>query len=385
MLMNPPEPARTNDQQRDTPNPVETSSGPKARYTARVVSLAPLLRLALRSLVALPDSLLVHLLPTGLPRNDRGVELDLHTALLIAGIERAGLNRPERAGPARARAHMDEQGPLVDVAPAPCASEARMIPGPTGPLRTLILRPRDAPSELPILVYFHGGGFVLGSARSHEGVCRLLAHRARCVVVSVEYRLAPEHPFPAAVDDVVAAYQYIREHARSFGGRSDRVALGGDSAGGNLATVTALALRDANLPPPLLQALIYPCTDMRRGHPSHQHFATGFFLDRPKLDWFMASYFGDRHELLVDPRASPLLATRLDGLPPALVLTAGFDPLRDEAFEYVERLRDAAVPVEHRCAERLIHGFWSMGGAIPAARETILDYADLLRVHLHAH
>ncbi|MFV8753876.1 alpha/beta hydrolase [Nannocystaceae bacterium ST9] len=346
-----------------------------------MVSLAPLLGLALRGFVALPDSLLARLVGP-LPRNDRGVELDLRAALLVESIERAGLNRPERAGPERARAHMDRNSPLVDVAPLPCEVEERQLPGPAGSLRALVFRPRDEANELPVLVYFHGGGFVLGSAGSHANVCRLLAVRARCVVVSVEYRLAPEHPFPAAVDDVLAAYRHVREHARSFGGRSDRVAVGGDSAGGNLAAVTCLGLRDAGEAPPHLQALVYPCTDCRRGHPSHQRFAEGFFLDRLKLDWFMTNYL-EHASAIVDPRASPLLATRLDDLPPALVLTAGFDPLRDEALEYVDRLREAKVAVDHRCAERLIHGFFSMGGAIPAARETVIDYADLLRVHLH--
>ncbi len=345
-----------------------------------MVSLAPVLRLALRGAIALPDSLLASLVGP-LPRNDRGVELDLRAALLVQGIERAGLNRPERAGHEKARAHMDRHSPMVDVAPQPCEIEAREVPGPAGSLRAVIFRPIGEANELPVLVYFHGGGFVIGSAASHANVCRMLANRARCVVVSIEYRLAPEHRFPAAVDDVVAAYRYVREHARSFGGRSDRVAVGGDSAGGNLAAVTCLALRDAGEAPPLLQALIYPCTDCRRGHASHQHFAEGFFLDRPKLDWFMDHYLGSP-EQVEDPRASPLLATRLDGLPPALVLTAGFDPLRDEAFEYVERLREAKVEVEHHCAERLIHGFFNMGGAIPAARETVIDYADQLRVRL---
>lgn len=277
---------------------------------------------------------------------------------------------------------MDRHSPLVDVPALPCEVEARQIPGATGPLRALVFRPLGESNELPVLVYFHGGGFVIGSATSHANVCRLLAVRARCVVVSVEYRLAPEHRFPAAVDDVTAAFRHVREHARSFGGRSDRVALGGDSAGGNLATVTCLALRDAGEAPPLLQALIYPCTDCRRGHASHELFAAGYFLDRPKLDWFMGHYLEEPAHV-ADPRASPLLASRLDGLPLALVVTAGFDPLRDEAIEYVERLRDAKVPVEYRCAERLIHGFFNMGGAIPAARETVIDFADLLRVHLH--
>jgi acetyl esterase len=346
-----------------------------------VVSLAPVLRLALRGVVNLPDSLLAGLIGP-LPRNDRGVELDLRAALLIEAIDRAGLNRPERAGPARARAHMDTHAVLIDVPAQPCEVEERSLPGATGPLRAVVFRPTGEASELPLLVYLHGGGFVIGSATSHANVCRLLAARARCVVVSVEYRLAPEHRFPAAVDDVLAAFRHVREHARSFGGRSDRVAIGGDSAGGNLAAVTCLALRDAGEAPPLLQALIYPCTDCRRGHASHQQFATGFFLDRPKIDWFMDNYL-ERPEQTTDPRASPLLATRLDDLPPALVLTAGFDPLRDEAFEYVDRLRDAKVGVEHHCAERLIHGFFNMGGAVPAARETIIGYADLLRVRMH--
>ncbi len=349
-----------------------------------MVSLAPALGLALRGFVGLPDSLLARLVGP-LPRNDRGVELDLRTALLIQGIERAGLNRPEQARPEQARAHMDRHSALVDVPALACEVEVRDLPGPAGSLRAVVFRPPGEANELPVLVYYHGGGFVLGSATSHANVCRLLATRARCVVVSVEYRLAPEHPFPAAPDDVLAAFRHVREHARSFGGRSDRVAVGGDSAGGNLATVTCLALRDADEAQPHLQALIYPCTDCRRGHASHQLFAEGYFLDRPKLDWFMANYFHGQSglEQLVDPRASPLLAARLDGLAPALVLTAGFDPLRDEGFEYVDRLRDAKVPVEHHCAERLIHGFFCMGGAIPAARETIVDYADLLRVHLH--
>jgi acetyl esterase len=347
-----------------------------------VVSLEPVLRLALRGALALPDELLAGLLGP-LPRNDRGVELDLRAALLIQGIERAGLNRPERAGPARARAHMDRHAALVDVPPLPCEVEERALPGAEGSLRAVVFRPRGESNQLPVLVYLHGGGFVIGSATSHANVCRLLACRARCVVVSVEYRLAPEHRFPAAVDDSVAAFRHVREHARSLGGRSDRVAIGGDSAGGNLAAVTCLAVRDAGDAPPLLQALIYPCTDFRRGHASHQHFASGFFLDRPKIDWFMDSYL-ERPEQALDPRASPLLAPRLDGLPPALVLTAGFDPLRDEALEYVERLREARVAVEHHCAERLIHGFFNMGGAIPAARETVIGYADLLRVRLHA-
>lgn len=347
-----------------------------------MVSLAPILRLALRGTVALPDSLLAGLLGP-LPRNDRGVELDLRTALLIEAIERAGLNRPERAGPLRARAHMDRHAALIDVPELPCEVEERQLPGAAGSLRSVIFRPIGEANELPVLVYLHGGGFVIGSATSHANVCRLLAIRARCVVVSVEYRLAPEHRFPAAVDDVVAVFRHVREHARSLGGRSDRVAIGGDSAGGNLAAVTCLTVRDAGEAPPLLQALIYPCTDCRRGHASHQRFATGFFLDQPKIDWFMDNYL-DGPEQIIDPRASPLLATRLDGLPPALVLTAGFDPLRDEAFEYVDRLREAKVAVEHHCAERLIHGFFNMGGAIPAARETVIGYADLLRVRMHA-
>jgi acetyl esterase len=341
-----------------------------------------LLGRAALGLLNLPDPVLTSLLGP-MPVSDRGIALDLRMAALLRGIALMGLDRP---GPVEAaRKHMDGSAPLVDVPPlAGIDVRDEQVPGPAGPLRARVYRPsgrRDG-GELPILVYLHGGGFVLGSAQSHDGVVRLLAQRSRCVVVSLEYRLAPEHRFPAAVEDAIAGYRHVREHAARLGGRSDRVAIGGDSAGGNLAAVVCQQLLALGEPPPFLQALIYPATDLRRVHDSHEHFAKGFFLSREMMDWFVGAYVGDPSEL-EDPRASPLLGDRFEGLPPALIVTAGFDPLRDEGHAYADKLRKAGVPVEQRCAERLVHGFFNMGGAIPAARETVRDYADALRVQLH--
>ncbi len=350
-----------------------------------MAKLPILLQWAVRSLPTLPDAVLRSLLGP-MPENDRGIELDLQTAALLRGMTLAGFDRIEQGSIEKARKLMDRSTPLVDV-PRLQQVELRVeqIPGPDGPMRAHVYRStrQTGERELPILVYLHGGGFVMGSATSHDAVTRLLADRARCVVVSLDYRLAPEHRFPAALDDAVAGYRYVREHTARFGGRSDRVGIGGDSAGGNLAAAVCHVLRDAGEAPPYLQALIYPATDLRRSFPSHEHFAAGYFLTREKMDWFTGCYVSDPSEL-EHPRASPLLADRFDELPRALVLTAGFDPLRDEGEAYVERLREAKVPVEHRCAGRLIHGFFNMGGAVPAARETVRDYADSLRVHLHA-
>ncbi len=219
------------------------------------------------------------------------------------------------------------------------------------------------PASLPpAIVYFHGGGWVVGGLETHDGTCRLLAATSRCLVVAVDYRLAPEHPFPAAVDDCMAAYAWVQRNAEELGIAAGRVGVMGDSAGGNLAAVVAQQTRDRGdgPPPPVAQGLVYPAVDSRLDTESLTSMAEGFFLTRGEMEFFRASYLPDRGDW-EDPRASPLLADDLDGVAPALVVTAGFDPLRDDGANYAEALRKAGVEVEYRCYHDQIHGFMGMG------------------------
>ena len=223
---------------------------------------------------------------------------------------------------------------------------------------------------LPALVYFHGGGWTIGDLDTHDVLCRELANGAGCAVLAVDYRRGPEHRFPAAVDDSIAATRWVHANAAALGVDPARLAVGGDSAGGNLAAVVALAARDAGDPPIAFQLLIYPATDMRAGAPSHQTNGDGYLLTRETITYFHDHYIDDRrHD--VDWRASPLLADSLAGLPPAFVLTAGYDPLRDEGLAYSQRLTEAGNRVTHVCFERQIHGFITMGRVIDEANAAV--------------
>jgi acetyl esterase len=225
----------------------------------------------------------------------------------------------------------------------------------------------------PALVYFHGGGFALGSIASHDGPCRVLAEDGHLIVISVDYRLAPEHKFPAAVDDCVAAYQWVRDKAAKLGIDPNKIAVGGDSAGGNLAAVVSQVTRT-----PAFQLLLYPATDFTMSSPSHRSMGRGFFLEHDTMVYFREHYLrseADRY----DPRASPLFAEDLSGLPPAFIATAGFDPLRDEGKQYADKLRDAGVPVRYRCYNSMFHGFYATSGAIEAARAPLVEAAAALR------
>ncbi len=217
----------------------------------------------------------------------------------------------------------------------------------------------------PVIVYFHGGGWELGDLDSHDGTCRLLAAASRCLVVSVEYRLAPEHPFPAAVDDCLAVYAWVHRNAEDLGYAPGQVGVMGDSAGGNLAAVVAQQTLAGSpnadgAPPPVAQGLVYPVVDARMVAESLRSFGEGFALTLPDMERMRAQYLPDASHW-EDPRASPILADDLSGLPPALVVTAGFDPLLDDGANYAAALRKAGVEVEYRCYQDQIHGFLGMG------------------------
>ena len=233
----------------------------------------------------------------------------------------------------------------------------------------------------PLLMYFHGGGWVVADLDTHDNLCRLICRDAGIHVLSVDYRLAPEHPAPAGLDDAYAAYRWALEHGADLGTRPGAVAVGGDSAGGNLATVVARRGRDDGVPA-AMQLLLYPVTDLRGGTRSMALFATGFFLTAHDMDWCREQYLGGSQLDASDPRVSPLLAEDLAGLPRALVVTAGFDPLRDEGEAYAERMRDAGVTVDLRRMSSLIHAFGNfcqLGGDSAIA---MAEVNSALRAHL---
>jgi acetyl esterase len=256
------------------------------------------------------------------------------------------------------------------------------VTGAMGPLRARHYAPVNASTE-PLLVFFHGGGFVVGDIETHDALCRLICRDAEVHVLSVEYRLAPEHKAPAATEDAYAAYQWAVAHVGELGADPARIAVGGDSAGGNLAAAVAQLARKKGAPAPALQLLIYPVTNYSSGDTrSKTLFAEGFFLAKKDIDWFEAHYLGGAAIDASDSRISPLLADDLSGLPPALVVTAGFDPLRDEGTQYAEAMAAAGVPVDHRQFGSLIHGFANFfplgGGSASATAELV----SALRAHL---
>jgi acetyl esterase len=265
---------------------------------------------------------------------------------------------------------------------APEVAEARLIvaQGAAQPLALRAYRPAGTAREEPLaaLVFYHGGGWTIGDLDTHDVLCRQLANQARCAVLSVEYRLAPEHPFPAAVDDCRAALEYAARHGAELGIDAERIAVGGDSAGGNLAAVVALLARDAGGPAIRHQLLIYPATDQRAASESHRRNGAGYLLTRESIECFRR-YYLPRQDDWLDWRASPLLAESLAGLPPAFVLTAGYDPLLDEGRAYAERLAREGVEVAYREYGDMVHGFILMGGAVARANEAVQECAGALR------
>jgi acetyl esterase len=257
------------------------------------------------------------------------------------------------------------------------------IPGPAGQIPARHYRPATA-APAPLLVFYHGGGWTIGDLDTHDALCRLTCRDADVHVLSIDYRLAPEHPAPAAVEDAYAAFRWAHEHAGDLGAIPGKVAVGGDSAGGNLAAVVSQLARDEDPkgPKPVLQWLIYPRTDCTAQTRSLSLFAEGFLLTKREIDWFEAQYLGGSGVEPTDPRVSPLLADSLAGLPPALIATAGFDPLRDEGDRYAAALRAAGTPVDLRSLGSLTHGFATLfplgGGSAVATTELV----SALRAHL---
>jgi acetyl esterase len=300
--------------------------------------------------------------------------LDEETRRILDMLAAAGRPPLHNCTPEQARQSFDFR-PLAGV-PEPVARiEDTAIPGPCGDIPIRIYTPQgDGP--FPALMYCHGGGWVVGGLDTVDVPCRHLANRAGCVVVSVDYRLAPEHRFPAAVEDAYAAFRWLTEQARDLHVDASRIAVGGDSAGGNLAAVVALMARDRDGPQPYFQLLLYPVTDCALDTPSYLENADGYLLTRDSMAWFWNHYLGDADR--THPYASPLRAENHHRLPPAFVVTAEFDPLRDEGEAYAHCLSAAGVSVESKRYDGTIHGFCWMPGVLGKGRVALDDAAAAL-------
>jgi acetyl esterase len=308
--------------------------------------------------------------------------LTLHpqAAALVAALRDAGLGVHDDTTPEQARAVMASLLVPPGSRPPIHAVEDRVVPGPAGDVPVRVYRPSAEP-DLPVLVWLHGGGWVLGSLETHDTLLRMLAVDAGCLAVSVDYRLAPEHRYPAGLDDALAATRWVRAHARSLGADPARLALGGDSAGGNLAAVVALLLRDGGDPPPRLVLLVYPVTDHEFESPSMREDSTGGFLETHEMRWFYRHYCSDADEA-DDWRVSPMRAPDLGGLPRTLVVTAEHDPLRDQGEAFARRLAECGV--EARCVRGtgLFHGFFGLHALVEPARPVWDDAIVTLRAAL---
>jgi acetyl esterase len=307
--------------------------------------------------------------------------LDPQVRAVLELVIKAGRPPYHQLSPKEARQLFRETRPASTPAP-PAVGLVKDLAadGPLGSIPLRLYRPADVPatSPLPVLVYFHGGGWVIGDLDTHDVLCRQLTAEAGVSVVSVDYRLAPEHKFPAAVDEAWAATRWVVAHAAELAVDGSRLAVGGDSAGGNLAAVVALLARDHGGPAIALQSLVYPVTNASTETRSYRDCGEGFLLTRDTMRWFFGQYLNGDDDA-VDWRVSPLRAASLAGLPPALVVTAGFDPLRDEGEAYAARLREAGVRVDAVCYGGMIHGFAPMGRLIDTGNRAVSLIAGSLR------
>jgi acetyl esterase len=310
--------------------------------------------------------------------------LDPQTQAVVDALASMQLVPPHLLPVNQARAQfMRSRGQFLASPQAVGSVSDRTMPGPAGEVPIRIYRPAGSRPDalLPGLVYLHGGGWVFGNLDSHDPLCRELCNLSGCAVVSVDYRLAPEHKFPAAFDDTLAAIRYLARNGAGFGIDGARIAAGGDSAGGNLAAAAAIALRDQGGATLALQFLLYPVTDLAMDTPSYSTLASGFTLTAERMRYFRDQYLNAQRDI-ADWRASPLKASILAGLPPALVITASHDPLVDEGRAYAERLKAAGVPTTYTCYEGTVHGFMTMAGAIDVAHVAIAQTAQACRTAL---
>jgi acetyl esterase len=296
-------------------------------------------------------------------------------------VEKRGLPPMHTLNVAEARAFYRDRRGYTQPQP-PDVAEVRPLEakGPHGSIPMRLFRAAGTASTevLPALIYFHGGGWTIGDLDTHDTLCRELCNQARCAVVSVDYRMGPEHRFPAAVDDCIAATRWLRDHATGLKIDAARLAVGGDSAGGNLATVVCIDARDHEGPGIVFQLLIYPATDQHRTALSHAQNGSGYFLTTELMDYFVDNYINDK-TYYSDWRASPLLHPNLVNLPAALIITAGFDPLRDEGAAYAKRLTDAGNHVCYVNFPRQIHGFVLMGRILDESHTAVALCASELR------
>ena len=308
--------------------------------------------------------------------------LDPQCQALLGAIESMGLPAFADMTPEETRASVQGFTMLMGEPEEVVKVEDRQIPSPDGAVPVRIYTPAGAgPGPLPVLVWFHLGGFVFGSVEWVDAITRALANRSGCIVVSVDYRLSPEHPYPAARDDAWTAVTWVATHAPEIGADRDRLAVGGDSAGGNLATVCCLMAREQGGPSIAFQLLIYPSTDCTEGSfelPSHKENGEGYLISNADLRLWWGHYLSGGANP-ADPYLSPLQAADLSGLPPALVITAEYDPLRDEGEEYGRRLAESGVPTEVRRYDGQIHAFFVAPAVIERARECMDDVANTLR------
>ncbi len=309
--------------------------------------------------------------------------LDPQVQQLFDWIKQANLPTLDSLSPEDARTLADERTPKTDLPPVPMELVAEKAIGrESGFVRCRLYTPRGMAATGPLLIWLHGGGWTVGSLVTADSACRALAAGARCRVLSVGYALAPEHPFPAAVDDAMLVYRTVIGAPGEYGADPARIAVGGDSAGGNLAAVITHLARDEGLARPAFQLLVYPSTDLAGDYPSRRELGEGYLLTATLMDWFTGHYLPDPADR-TDPRASPLRFADFTGLPPAYIQTAGYDPLKDEDAAYAAKLADAGVAVEHAHYAGLIHGFFNHGGVVDAARAAIDDAAAALARALH--
>jgi len=310
------------------------------------------------------------------------VTLDPDAAAIYQAFQEAGRPAYETLPPQEAREYY--RAGRVVMNPEPPALESNKplsIPAPHGTIAARIYTPKTLRKNnglAPCLVFFHGGGWVIGDLDTHEVVCQKLAHEGELIVISVDYRLAPEHKFPAAVDDAITATKWIAANAGQLGIDAGHLLVGGDSAGGNLAAVVTLAARDGDGPKLAGQVLIYPATDFAMKYPSHSEPETSILLTHSVIKWFCNHYLNSAADI-ENWKASPARAKTLAGLPPAYVLTAGADPLRDEGAEYAARLKEAGVPVTYRHFPGQFHGFFTMGKLLQQANVAVTEIAGWMK------